>query len=304
MLRIAIANSPTQIDDVLQLRHQVLIAAPETAPAEKPKRLMDRFDTFPTTTHVTAILNHQIIASLRLTFDSDQKTPADEYYKFRPSLPANSKLMSCDLHCVHPDFHLPQVTVGMLSVACYLAMSEGVTHIVAPVAKEISHILAGVGFQSLLPNSTRPRRTLPMMLNLQQDLQDPFIQFSEQNELQSIMHSYGCALYEPGEAILRAGTVGNCAFVIADGEVDVKHAGSDEIVDTMGVGEVFGEMTLLTDQVRSADIIARTRVRTMVLEKSVFVEHLTSEPKVALKLLQSMGHRMNHLIDYCHTLTA
>lgn len=302
MLRIAIANSPTQIDEVLQLRHQVLISPVDAA--EKPNRLMDRFDTFPTTTHVTAILNNQVIASLRLTFDSDQKTPADEYYNFRASLPADSKLLSCDLHCVHPDFHLPQVTAGLLSVASYLAMSEGVTHIAAPVKKEIVPVLENIGFCSLLPSHKRASRTQPMMLNLRQDLKDPFIQFTEQNELQGIMHSYGCALYEPGEAILRAGTVGNCAFVIADGEVDVKHAGSDEVVDTMGVGEVFGEMTLLTDQVRSADIIAKTRVRTMVLEKAVFVEHLTAEPKLALKLLQSMGHRMNHLIDYCHSLAA
>ena len=304
MLRIAIANSPTQIEEVLQLRHQVLLASAAAAATERPKRLMDRFDTFPTTTHVTAILERQVIASLRLTFDSAEKTPADEYYAFRANLPEDSKLLSCDLHCVHPDFHLPQVTAGLLSVASYLAMAEGITHIAAPAAKKIVPILEDMGFQSLLLDGKRSRRTLPMMLNLQQDLQDPFIQFTEQNELQGIMHSYGCALYEPGEAILRAGTLGNCAFVIADGEVDVKHACSDDVVDTMGVGEVFGEMTLLTDQVRSADIIAKTRVRTMVLEKSVFVEHLMAEPKVALKLLQSMGHRMNHLIDYCHTLTS
>ncbi|MEM6596782.1 MAG: cyclic nucleotide-binding domain-containing protein [Cyanobacteria bacterium P01_D01_bin.36] len=303
MLRIAIANSPTQIDEVLRLRHQVLISATD-ATTEKPKRLMDRFDAFPTTTHVTAILNNQIIASLRLTFDSEEKTPADEYYNFRAELPAGSKLLSCDLHCVHPDFHLPQVTVGLLSVASYLAMSEDVTHIAAPVAKDVAPILENMGFRSLFANGKRASRMLPMMLNLRQDLKDPFIRFTEQNDLQGIMHSYGCALYEPGEAILRAGTVGNCAFVIADGEVDVKHAGSSDVVDTMGVGEVFGEMTLLTDHVRSADIIAKTRVRTMVLEKSVFVKHLTTEPKVALMLLQSMGHRMNHLIDYCHNLTA
>mgnify|MGYP001801509561 FL=1 len=303
MLRIAIANSPNQIDEVLQLRHQVLIASADDQ-AKKPKRLMDRFDAFPTTTHVTAIMNNQVIASLRLTFDGAERTPADEYYDFRAKLPGNSKLLSCDLHCVHPDFHLPQVTMGLLSVASYLAMSEGVTHIAAPVAKEIVPVLEEIGFHSLLPAGKRMRRMLPMMLNLQQDLKDPFIQFSEQNELEGIMHSYGCALYEPGETILRAGTVGNCAFVIADGEVVVKHAGSDEVIDTMGVGEVFGEMTLLTDHVRSADIIAKTRVSTMILEKAVFVEHLMAEPKMALKLLQSMGHRMNHLIDYCHNLAA
>ncbi|MEL7332613.1 MAG: cyclic nucleotide-binding domain-containing protein [Cyanobacteria bacterium J06560_2] len=301
MLRIAIANTPAQIDEVLRLRHQVLAKGP-AAPSDKPKRLMDYFDAFPTTTHLIAILNNRVIASLRLTFDSSAQTPADEYYDFRSVLETNSKVLSCDLHCVHPEFYSPQITASMLLMASYLAIAENVTHLIAPVNTDAVKALEEIGFKSLLPCQKRKR--VPMVLDIQTDLKDHFVQFSRKNELQGIMHSYGCALYEPGETILRAGTVGNCAFVITGGEVSVKHAGSDEVVDTMGAGEVFGEMTLLTDQVRSADIIAKTSVRTMVLEKSVFVDHLMSEPKVALKLLQSMGHRMNHLIDYCHTLTA
>lgn len=107
-------------------------------------------------------------------------------------------------------------------------------------------------------------------------------------------------MYQPGEYILRAGTAGDCAFVIADGEVAVKHPGNEEIIDTMGAGEVFGELALLTDQVRSVDIVAKTDVRAMILEKSTFVEHLMAQPEIALKLLQSMGHRMKNLIDYCN----
>ena len=71
----------------------------------------------------------------------------------------------------------------------------------------------------------------------------------------------------------------------------------------MGAGEVFGELALLTNQVRSADIIARTEVRAMILEKSVFVDYLTQQPKAALRVLESMGQRMKHLIDYCNTQT-
>lgn len=305
MLRIAIAHTPAQIDEILQLRHQVLIDTPTSASpsdVKRPQRLMDHFDTFPTTTHLSAILDNRVIASLRLTFDSDVKTPADEYYNFRSALPPESKVLSCDLHCVNPDFYSPQITASMMLMASYVAITEDLTHIIAPVQSDAVSVLKDLGFQSLLP--AKKRKRLPMVLDIQKDLDDHFVQFSQRNELQSIMRSYGCALYEPGETILRAGTVGNCAFVITGGEVDVKHAGSSEVVDTMGVGEVFGEMTLLTDQVRSADVIAKTNVRTMVLEKSVFVDHLVSEPKIALKLLQSMGHRMNHLIDYCHTLTS
>ncbi len=306
MLKIAIAKTPDQIDDILKLRYQVQSQNSLPTATTNAGRLVDRFDAFSSTTHLVAIESMQVAGSLRLTLNTKAGTPVGDRYKWQTSSIEKQALLSCDMHCLLPSLNASQTTLGLFLMACYVAIGSGVTYIIASVHPDSVAILEQIGFTVVAhkdahrysANTLSKNDQVPLILDVQQDLKDSFVQFSERNDLQELMHSYGCALYQPGEAILRAGTAGNCAFVIADGEVDVKHPGSDKVVDTMGAGEVFGELALLTDQVRSADIVAKTEVRAMILEKSIFVEYLMSEPTVALKLLTSMGQRMKHLIDY------
>lgn len=305
MLRIALAKTPDQIDEVLKLRHHVLATEGEQPLKIDESRGIDRFDAFPTTTHLVAIENNCILGSLRLTMDSKAGLPSAIARGARSVIAPNSKLMSCDHYSVFPALDSPQITRGLILAASYFALSEQATHLVASVGSGLVRRLNDIGFKSI--DDERAQSTLAkplLMLNLQSDLDDSFIQFSNRHELQDLMHAYGCVLYKPGESILRAGTVGDCAFVIGEGTVEVRHPGNNDVIDTMGVGEVFGELALLTDHVRSADIIAKTEVRAMVLEKSIFVNYLMDDPKASLKLLQSMGHRMKHLIDHCNQMAA
>jgi signal-transduction protein with cAMP-binding, CBS, and nucleotidyltransferase domain len=59
----------------------------------------------------------------------------------------------------------------------------------------------------------------------------------------------------PGERIVHAGDVGDTMFFIATGEV-VVHAPGDDV--TLKAGQFFGEMALLQDQPRGADVVATT----------------------------------------------
>lgn len=323
MLKIAIAKSPEQIDTVLRLRSRLLAHAALDGQGVclMGDRMLDRFDTFPTTLHLIAIENNQTVGSLRLTQASAVGHPLQAWEAPVQALPSDlledsqneplglpngkaHKQMICDLFCLKPDVEQQQTFLGLVLTACYLAISENMTELRVAVPIALVDALKDIGFTSVSDFSVGDNADALMLMqvNVQTDLDDSFIQFSSENELQDLIHAYGCALYLPGEAIIRAGAAGNCAFVITSGEVEVRHPGSDTVIDTMGIGDVFGELALLTNQVRSADIIAKTPVRTMILEKTVFVEHLLAEPTAALKMLTSMGHRMKSLIDYCNSL--
>ncbi|MEL6855897.1 MAG: cyclic nucleotide-binding domain-containing protein, partial [Cyanobacteria bacterium J06607_13] len=76
-----------------------------------------------------------------------------------------------------------------------------------------------------------------------------------------------------------------------------RYSDSEQTADTMVAGAVFGEMSLLTDQRRSANIVAKTKVRVMTLSRSIFLEHLNNNPAMAMSMLKSMSSRMQHLID-------
>lgn len=75
-------------------------------------------------------------------------------------------------------------------------------------------------------------------------------------------------MYEPGQAIVREGDVGQQMYVISEGEVDVTRAasdGSEEHLATLGPGQHFGEVAVFNDKRRTATVRARSRVRLLSL---------------------------------------
>lgn len=71
-------------------------------------------------------------------------------------------------------------------------------------------------------------------------------------------------LYGVGETIVRQGDLGRTCFLVARGEVRVSFAPDDQEVARLGVGQVFGEMSWLTGDPRSATVMAT--VDTLVFE--------------------------------------
>jgi len=68
----------------------------------------------------------------------------------------------------------------------------------------------------------------------------------------------------PGERIVRAGDSGDAMFFIATGRV-VVHAPASNV--TLEAGQFFGEMALLQDQPRGADVIAASYCQLLVLSR-------------------------------------
>jgi CRP-like cAMP-binding protein len=84
--------------------------------------------------------------------------------------------------------------------------------------------------------------------------------------------------------------------VIIEGEIEVRAAGTDQVLATMGRGEVFGELALLTDDIRTADVVACSDLRIMSLPKEAFLEHLMKNPDHAMWMLKSIGKRMKSML--------
>lgn len=65
----------------------------------------------------------------------------------------------------------------------------------------------------------------------------------------------------PGYRVIKAGEAAHDLYVVQSGEFDVVKDGST--VATLGVGDVFGEMAMLADRHRNADVVA-TKVSSLV----------------------------------------
>jgi NADH dehydrogenase len=86
--------------------------------------------------------------------------------------------------------------------------------------------------------------------------------------------------FEAGEVVFYQGDVGDKVYIIESGECDVlqDRDGTEVQLATLGRGEYFGEMAVLTETRRNATIRARTRMDVLLVSKSDFHLLKTSVP--------------------------
>ncbi|MGQ9516493.1 MAG: cyclic nucleotide-binding domain-containing protein, partial [Anaerolineae bacterium] len=102
------------------------------------------------------------------------------------------------------------------------------------------------------------------------------------------------AKFRAGEVILREGTYGDVMYLIESGQVEVV-AGADSpvLLATLGDGDFFGEMALLTGRPRIATVRAVTDVDLWALQKADFDELLLKYPALTVSLSKVLSQRLS-----------
>ncbi len=94
--------------------------------------------------------------------------------------------------------------------------------------------------------------------------------------------------FRPGVTIVEEGTMSGVGFfILADGEAAVSVDGVE--VTRLGPGDHFGELALLSEDVRTASVTAVTRVRCLVIAFWDFRRFAKENPDVSWKLLQHLA---------------
>ena len=96
--------------------------------------------------------------------------------------------------------------------------------------------------------------------------------------------------FASGTPIVRKGEAGSAFFVLLDGGARVLLPKGRPV--RLRSGDFFGEMALLDDSPRSADVIADGEVLVMTISRSAFGKLLRSEPAIANELLRTLAARL------------
>lgn len=96
--------------------------------------------------------------------------------------------------------------------------------------------------------------------------------------------------YGSGTSIVRAGDAATAFFVLVDGTARVLPPKGP--ARRLGAGDFFGEMALLDDSPRSADVVADGEVLVMTISRNAFGKLLKSEPALAQELLRTLAARL------------
>jgi len=105
-------------------------------------------------------------------------------------------------------------------------------------------------------------------------------------------------LYKEGELIIREGDVGDCMYVIQDGQVEVftKKGGVEIRLAVHGPGNFFGEMALFDRDVRSASVRTLGEARILTIDKKNFMRRVHEDPSLAFRIVETMSHRIRELV--------
>ena len=121
--------------------------------------------------------------------------------------------------------------------------------------------------------------------------------FSElgDDELVEIWKLVQIRSYKKSNIILFEEDPGDSLFIIKEGKVKItrlSEEGREVILSILGEGEFFGEMSILDGESRSANVIALADSEVFVLKREEFINILTSNPQIAITLLEELAARI------------
>ena len=105
--------------------------------------------------------------------------------------------------------------------------------------------------------------------------------------------------YQDGDIIIQQGDIGECMYVIQQGQVEilVKEGGQEIRVATRGEGALLGEMAIFDREVRSATVRALGEVRALTVDKKNFMRRIHADPTLALRIVETISRRLRELSD-------
>lgn len=105
----------------------------------------------------------------------------------------------------------------------------------------------------------------------------------DEEEIRKLSESVHVRVFGPGETVVRQGDEGESLFLVRQGTLEVRIDGT--VVGKLGKGDLFGEMSLLTGEKRTATVSAAGEVRLVEIRK----EDIEPVLRADSRLLESLS---------------
>jgi trk system potassium uptake protein len=111
-------------------------------------------------------------------------------------------------------------------------------------------------------------------------------------ELEAVAHSFEEEVFAEGQRVIRQGLEGSGFYLILEGDARVVIDGGERA--RLGRGEFFGEISILLGELPTADIVAASVLRCLVVPGPQLKGFLLEHPSVMLRMLQAEAHRLRN----------
>ena len=109
-------------------------------------------------------------------------------------------------------------------------------------------------------------------------------------ELEAVAHTVDEEVFAEGQRVIRQDMTGGGFYVILDGDAKIVIDGQERA--RLSRGDFFGEMSILTDEAPTADVIATSLLRCLIVPDNELKAFLLKHPSVMYRMLQIEARRL------------
>lgn len=324
-VRLKLAQSPKELNDVFWLRHQVYTREEGyfAQVGEGSEFLVDRFDAHPYSANIIAYDNGEPVGTLRVNVDTGGGLPPDEHFDFsahRAKITADwdqtgagqPRVCSAGMLAIRGAWRgRRDVIRALFTMAATIANGWGVTHVIATINVKSHTMYKRIGFDLLaepvwvddigeyivpmaVPFATYYKWAIGDLMNDKVFLQQ-FMQTTERVTLHK------------GEILFKEGEQSTEAYIIDSGNLAItrgERAGSNGelALSVLTRGDMVGELALIDREPRSATATALTNVELIALSRELFMERLQARPELLEGVLQLFAARLRRMDELATVL--
>ena len=117
------------------------------------------------------------------------------------------------------------------------------------------------------------------------------------DEIHAISRITTLKSYDKNSIVFQEGEIGDSLYVILSGKVKISlfdDDGKEYILDIIGKDGFFGELSLIDELPRSANVITTENSELLVIRRKDFVKLLLENPSISISILKTLSERLRH----------
>ena len=146
------------------------------------------------------------------------------------------------------------------------------------------------------------------MIQISKVLKDvPIFRMLGKESIDFIVERLKFKTFDKNSIICKVGDPGDTMYIIITGKVDIciySQDGTEQVVATLGAGDYFGEMALLTGETRSATVRASDESEMFLLYKDDFDVILERFPSISLSMGKIVSKRLRETLTKATSMPA
>ena len=115
-------------------------------------------------------------------------------------------------------------------------------------------------------------------------------------QVEALAHTFTEEVFAEGQRVIRQGMAGSGFYVILDGEASVVIDGEERARLTRS--DFFGEISILTDELPNADVIAASMLRCLTIPNNELKAFMLRQASVMYRMLRVEARRLRAAIAW------